>query len=91
MSKKKELSFMVRAEEISLVPSKIQGCITRRVASRVREVIPLLYSVLVRPCLEYCIQMWRPQYKRDINLLKSVQRRATEMIHRMEHLPVRTG
>jgi len=30
--------------------------------------------------------MWIPQYRRDIDLLKRVQRRATKMTHGMEHL-----
>ena len=31
-------------------------------------------------------QMWSPQYRRDMDLLECIQRRATEMIHGMEHL-----
>ena len=42
--------------------------------------------MLVRAYLEYCIQMWSPQYRRDIELLEHVWRRATQVIHGMEHL-----
>ncbi|PKU38020.1 pol- hypothetical protein [Limosa lapponica baueri] len=59
----------------------ILGCIKRSVASRSREVILPLYSAL-----EYCIQLWSPQHRKDMDLLVWVQQRATKMIRGMEHL-----
>ena len=45
----------------------------------------------MRPHLEYCIQIWIPQYRRDMDLLECVQRRVTNVIQGMEHSPVKTG
>ena len=43
--------------------------------------------MLVWHHLEYCVQMWRPQCKRDTDLLDCIQRMAIKTIQRMEHLP----
>ena len=64
----------------------ILGCTKIRIVIRSREMILPLYSVLMRPHLEYYIQIWSPQHRRDMDLLEHVQGRTAKMIQGMEHL-----
>jgi len=65
----------------------ILGCIKKRIASRWKEVILPLYLAMVKPHVESCVQFWALQFKRDMNVWKRNQRRATKMMRGLEHLP----
>mgnify|MGYP001852349016 CR=1 FL=1 len=66
--------------------NSILGCIIKSEAGRSREVILPLYSDLMRPYLEYRVQFWNPQFKKDRGFLERVQWKVTKMMRDLEHL-----
>src|SRR6218665_199249 len=59
--------------------------IRRTIVTRDKNTILRLYKTLVRPQLEYCIQVWSPCLKQDMGKLEKVQR-AMKMIQGYKYL-----
>ena len=50
-----------------------------------KDMLQQLIKVFIRPHLEYAQQAWSPYLRKDINLLESVQRRATKLLDSIAH------
>lgn len=52
--------------------------------------IILLYSVLVWPHLEHCVQFWAPPWKEDVKAVERTQKR-TKLVEGWKECPARNG
>ena len=71
------------SEQCRIAASKgnqILGMIRRNITYKEKSLIVPLYKAIVRPHLEYCIQAWNPHLRKDIDMLETIQRRATKLI-----------
>ena len=51
-----------------------------------KEMFMNLYPVLVRPLIEYCVQVWSPNKQKHIDLLEGVQKRATKIVPELRNM-----
>ena len=66
--------------------NQVWGTIKRTFKHMNTYIFKKLFCAHVRSQLEYAVQVWSPHYRKDINTIESVQRRATKYIPGYEEL-----
>ena len=62
--------------------------ITRRTFECIDDdIFKMIFKGLVRPHLEYAAPVWSPHLKKHVDLIESVQRRATKLVPGLKQLP----
>ena len=82
-----KLEFGNHIRAITNKANRMLGMIKTGFTCMDKEIFMHLYPVLVRPLLEYCVQVWSPYKQKHIDTIERVQRRATKMVPALKNKP----
>ena len=83
----RNLKFDSHMAQVVSKSNQILGLINRSFVYKDIYTVKKLYLALVRPHLEYGNIIWSPKYRKDIDRIERVQRRATRMVEELRQLP----
>ena len=81
-----KLNFRNHIKGIVAKANRVLGLIKIGFDCLDKEMFMNLYPVMIRPHLEYCVQVWSPHWVQDIKLVEGVQRRATKLVPELKNL-----
>ena len=81
------LKFHTHTTAVANKDNQVLGLIRKSFTNLNGHILPLLYISCVRPHLEYVNVVWGPTFVTDLNILESVQRRATWYVQDISNLP----
>ena len=73
--------------EVFKTANKLVGFIGRAFNNKSDKVLMNLYSLLVRPHLEWFVEVWSPYYRKDKTKNREMQSKITKIIPRLANLP----
>ena len=80
------LKFSQQVDAVASKTNRLLGLIRRTFTYLDNDSLVLLYKSLVCPHLEYANVVWSISFRKDINKLEGVQRRATRLIRSLQEL-----
>lgn len=81
-----DLNFKTHIQLIVNKANSILRLIRRSFVYLDQSMVKLLFKALVRPHLEYAASFWSPSKVKNIDLIETVQRRATKLIPEFKNL-----
>ena len=80
-----KLQWGPHVNKIAKSASSKLGLLQRTMHSCPPSVKTIAYKTIVRPKLEYASSAWNPYYRKDIQKLENIQRRAARFVHNDYH------
>ena len=85
----RDLKFHMHVSKVVDKASKMLGRVIATFTCIDETTLPMLFTTMVRPHLEYGNVIWCPRFRRDKLEVEKIQRRATKLIPNLRSLPYR--